>query len=280
VADEIQHGKLSYTNALPSLQQEQVMARILDIDLDVFVSPISCFHTEDRLPDDEHEVWSEEQVQALLENTCCLDRSNPKTGLVFEEHDELFDGIKRLVQQDNFEVPVDLVHVDAHADLACGQGLAMHYVATDLMHQPIDRRLDPVRGGRGLNRGTVLLFLGACGWLQSLTYVHHPADGRDLPELFLDYDPDIEQFFFQIPRCSPEVYRRWASMGIQNWDALKADCINPPEVRVPLRVLPIGELTPARYDFVTLTRSPGFTPRKADALFELMQEYVCRVSAV
>src|ERR1700721_4274969 len=104
------------------------MARLLGIDLDIFVSPIECMHRNNRPQDDLCDIWPAEDVRRFLEDVCHLDRNHPTPGLVFEEHDELFDGAAWLIEQKAIAVPFDLVHVDAHADIACGQGVAMSYV--------------------------------------------------------------------------------------------------------------------------------------------------------
>jgi hypothetical protein len=247
--------------------------RVLDIDRDIFVNPICHVHSDRRLSNEYCEVWRQQDVRRFLEDVCSLRRSDPTPGVVLEEHDDLFDRIARAVDRGTLQAPFDLVHVDAHADMGAGQIHPIRYVLTELMHEPIDLRANPARGEAGLNRGTVLLFIGARGWLQSLTYVHHPDGGQDLPQVFLDFEIASEKFYFRLPRCDPSRFEAWArSFGTaeQLWEA----CGDEAEIKVPFALVPMFDLKPSQYDFVSVTRSPGFTPPKADSLFELIAQYI------
>ena len=191
--------------------------------------------------------------------------------MLFEEHDELFDAIKALVASGTISAPFELVHVDAHADLGVGQWKPYEYLLTDLMHREVEERLDPVRGNEGLNRGTVVLFLAACKWIDKFHYVYHPGDGKDFSELFLDYEPETEQLFLQIPKCSKECLEHSKPPYVPVIE-LSSRC--ELGTRIPFRLTEQKDFQDPGFDFAFLTRSPGFTPPKADALYEQIARYI------
>ena len=252
------------------------MVRILDLDLDIFVTPINQIHSARRPSDLDYEVLPIEKVDNFLIERCGLTEKSPTPGRVFEEHDELFDLIKGLVVSGVVSSPFELVHVDAHADLGAGQWKPYEYLLTDLMHREVKDRLDPVRGCEGLNRGTVVLFLAACEWLGKFHYVYHPDDGEDFSELFLDYDLDTEQLFLQIPKCSKESVQQCKPPFFSITD-LRNRCELGP--RIPFCLTELKDFNEPGFDFVFLTRSPGFTPPKADALFEEIRDSSARLRA-
>ncbi|MEQ9408746.1 MAG: UPF0489 family protein [Fuerstiella sp.] len=247
------------------------MTRVLDIDLDVFVTPIHNIHADSRIDDDACNICPETDVKRFLENDCGLSRDNPMPGMIFEEHDEMFNGIKALVETGHLSSPFELVHVDAHADLGAGQWKPYEYLFTDLMHAEPEKRQDPTRGENGLNRGTVLLFLIACEWINKLHYVHHADDGKDFSEVFLEYESATDESFFQIPRCTKQQFDRWKPPFTNVLDLRKEWELGP---RISFEVTPLQTFSGPGFDFVFLTRSPGFTPPKADRLFDLISEYI------
>ncbi len=247
------------------------MVRILDLDLDIFITPINHIHSPGRLSNDDYEVLSIEDVNRFLTEHCGLTEGAPKPGMTIDEHDELFDVIKELVVKGRVSAPFELVHVDAHADLGAGQWKPYEYLLTDLMHRDVEDRLDPMRGCKGLNRGTVVLFLAACGWLDKFHYVYHPDDGEDFSELFLDYDLDTEQLFLQIPRRSKESIQR-SKPPLGSVRSLLDRCELGP--RIPFCLTELKDFSEPGFDFVFLTRSPGFTPPKADVLFEKIKRFI------
>jgi len=252
--------------------------RVLDIDLDIFVSPINDHHSSTRLRDEKCVLTSDDAIDYFLTHKCGLSSSAPKPGAVFEEHNELFDVLKRLVESNQLADSFELVHVDAHADLGFGQWSPFEYLLTDLMHRPVHERTSPERGPKGLNRGTVLLFIAACEWISKLYYVHHPDDGDDVRELLLDWNDETEQMSLQIPKCTTDEMDRIISYGVtvDRWEMLSECCI--PGRLIPFERSTIESYTgPSEFDFVFLTRSPGFTPRKADAVFEKIRSMICPI---
>jgi hypothetical protein len=274
------------------------MTRILDVDLDIFVTPISQFHSDTRLRDEEYDVVDIETVKRFMEVQCGLCVGAPKPGGVFEEHDELFSAIKSFVQEGRIQTPIDLVHVDAHADLALGQWAPISYLLRDLMHRPAAERLDPILGSGGLNRGSVILFLVATEWLKSLGYVHHPDDGNDFREFFLEYEmgrDELEHPDFEQCRDDPRYQKMLAEAPTTGQSYFHIPRLKDPKAvidllyvdstvprisekgrRIPFNRVPWREFNDPGFDFVFVTRSPGFTPPSADAVFELLCSYVAQ----
>lgn len=249
--------------------------RVLDIDLDIFVTPINHLNSSLRLSDEEYELTPQPIIDQFLIEQCGLNTTAPTPGAVLEEHDELFDVLKDLINSKKVCVPFELVHVDAHADLGMGQWSPFEYLLTDLMHKPAQERTDPLRGDLGLNRGTITLFIAACEWLSKLHYVHHPDDGEDFRELLLHWDVKKEQLSLQIPKCSQDEMNRIKSSGMltERWDRLSKCCTTGRLIPFELSTLD-SYAVPEKFDFVFLTRSPGFTPPKADKVFERIRSFI------
>lgn len=249
--------------------------RVLDIDLDIFVTPINHINSSFRLADEEHELTPQAIIDQFIIEKCGLSTTTPTPGAAFEEHDELFDVLKYLINSKQLLAPFELVHVDAHADLGMGQWSPFEYLLTDLMHKPVHERADPLRGHQGLNRGTVTLFIAACEWLSKLHYVHHPDDGEDFRELLLHWDVEKEQLSLQIPTCSQDDMNRIKSSGMptDRWGRLSNCCSTGRLIPFELSTLD-SYAEPGKFDFVFLTRSPGFTPPKADAVFERIRSFI------
>jgi hypothetical protein len=247
------------------------MTRILDLDLDIFVTPINQIHSDRRLSDDEYNVLPLDQVHHFLTKCCGLIEQAPTPGKVFEEHDELFGHLKCLIDSGALRPPFELVHVDAHADMGAGQWKPYEYLFTDLMHRQAKDRAEPVKGSGGLNRGTVVLFIVACEWLNKIHYVHHADDGKDFCEAFLEYDVQLDKLFFQIPRCSQNQFQQWKPPFNSILDVRETWELGP---RIPFLISPLRDFCEPGFDFVFLTRSPGFTPRKADVVFDEIRKYI------
>jgi hypothetical protein len=249
--------------------------RVLDIDLDIFVTPINHVNSSLRLSDEKHELTPQAIIDRFLIEKCGLSNATPLPGAVLEEHDELFDVLKDLINSKQLLTPFELVHVDAHADLGMGQWSPFEYLLADLMHRPVQERTSPSRGDSGLNRGTVMLFIAACEWLSKFHYVHHPKDGVDFRELLLDWDSEKEQLSLHIPTCLQTDMIQITSSGLltDRWEQLSGCCSPGRLIPFELSTLESYTLT-EKFDFVFLTRSPGFTPPKADALFEQIRSFI------
>ncbi|MCH8969319.1 MAG: UPF0489 family protein, partial [Planctomycetes bacterium] len=118
-----------------------------------------------------------------------MDLQKPILGAEFIEHDELFFYLRNEFESRTLTKPIELFHLDAHADLGLDRSASSNYVMTDLLHRPVKQRAYPKIGGPdGLTPGSWLLFAVACRWIGSLVYVHHPT--LHLPDL-LDIPSEV-----------------------------------------------------------------------------------------
>lgn len=93
---------------------------ILDLDLDAFVRPVADLRHDNhpRLPNDEYEVETLENVKFFLREQCRLDGS--QLGAAREHHVEVLDIITDRINLTTLTPPFVWIHIDAHDDL---QGL-------------------------------------------------------------------------------------------------------------------------------------------------------------
>ena len=96
--------------------------RVLDIDMDFFLSRTCPFAPEGCRPDDAcAEPWSEEKVRAYLENNLALSHARRIPGRTGVTHDEAALYWRELAREGRLAVPFEITHVDAHSDLGIAQ---------------------------------------------------------------------------------------------------------------------------------------------------------------
>ena len=157
--------------------------RVLDLDLDFFLCGTAHYvDSADQPPDaDENPPWLFDIAITFLAERCLLKRRRP--GFVVEHHNELFYRWGEAFEAGQMSKPLEVVHVDAHADLGLGDSSYI-YLMRELAFEPIETRYEILRGRRpdsrsemldlgnyALTDGNWLMFALACGWLSNLTYV-------------------------------------------------------------------------------------------------------------
>ncbi len=244
--------------------------RFLDIDLDAFLDRVAYSKTTDeRLDPEEYKPWPEQQVREFLENGCGLSRQAPVPGRCVVHHDAAFDYWKELVGGSGAQI--DVVHVDAHADLGLGDRSWAHLVVEHLF-QPVPGRADPPRGQRGLNPGSFLAYAVAARWISSITHVHPSCGGGDFPRVhFKDNDP--RSGFLELKGFPADFVEslRWR----QKYQELTAGAATTIEPLVPYRATTMESYRACGpFDHALLAQSPGYTPKTADALIPVIGEYI------
>ncbi|MBL9121531.1 MAG: UPF0489 family protein [Phycisphaerae bacterium] len=243
---------------------------VLDIDLDLFVTPIKTGGDPDIRPDDDATaMWSEEELSLWLEERCRLSRSSPTSGIVVEEHVSAFDYLRDLVRSGRLVKPFDFVHADAHADFGMGTQ-SHHTVCCQMLNRDAEDRDDPPCGDRsGLNSSSWLAFAAACRWFRTLTYVHHDdlrPSYHDIPNIYLRGN-DIAADSIQLKRFAPIPL-----------DSPKRLADHPPlafEPAIPLRLVRTKDFRLcAPPTHLIIARSPGYSPLKADRLLRVLESYV------
>ena len=240
--------------------------RVLDLDLDFFLNRVAQFKSDnERLSDQDYSVWPAVAVRNFLEHQCGLSSEKPIRGRFVEHHDQAFHFWRELIQGGQLEVPFDVVHIDAHADLGMGEN-AHRFLMTELLAKDVHLRPDLAVASGMLGPGNYLAFALACRWLSSLIYVRNPKTGDDLMSVhFKDCDPSTGVLEL----------KRWTDDEFDGHMFRRRKCPHGvPEPQVPFQ-LPLSSeyKADAAFSFIVLSQSPGFTPPAADRLIPVIQEY-------
>lgn len=241
--------------------------RILDLDLDFFISDIALFRVDgnDRLDDTNYKPWSEEETRVFLEKNCGLSKSNRIKGRIIKHHDEAFFFWRELIDKGSLTTPFEVVHVDAHADLGLGDA-SWAYILSELLKFSPEERVNPKTNGiYGLGFSNYLAFSIACRWLSHLTFVHHSKWENDLPfSLLKDFDDSsgaIQLNLFDRKDIDVDRIRKATPIAT--------------EPAVPLRLVNCWDFTTVDpFDYIILCQSPGYTPSSADNLLRIIEEYI------
>ena len=236
------------------------MTRVLDVDLDFFLNDVAFSHgrDDDRLDPSEFWPWPLEQAIEFLEQRCLLRQKVP--GIVVEHHDEVFYRWRGAIAAGALEAPLQVTHVDAHADLGMGDP-GYTYLMSDLLFRDLEDRRDPQAGYGGLDFSNWLLFAIANRWLSELTYVFIEGGGNDIFRWHL-LNFEQEASALELKAVTRSDISRYLG-GSENPPVAHRE---PP---VPFRQVPWEEFQAQEpYDLVCLTRSPSYTPEASDYLFD------------
>jgi hypothetical protein len=240
--------------------------KILDLDLDFFINDIvhNVSDYDSRVDDNYTSTWLEEHVCSFLESQCKLSKSRPIKGKVVEHHHEAFLYWRELILNGQITTPFEVVHVDAHSDLGLGDA-SWAYIMGEILHRPFDNRMFPDIEPHKLNPGSYLAFAIACRWVSKITFVLHPKWRNDLTWIhFKDYD--TSSGIIQLKKYDPKTL-----------DVLSLEKIKPLELEpeVPFTMVKSSEYTETeQFSFVVLSRSPGYTPKSADKLIDIICRYI------
>lgn len=246
--------------------------RILDIDLDFFINDIANFRSDygERLSDDEYFPWEEDKVKEFLECKCGLSKNNKIKGRIFKHHNEAFFFWRELIQNNMLETPFEVIHIDAHADLGLGDA-SWVYIMQNLLHRPLEKRFYPERfryknDYYKFSFANYLAFALGCRWIKTLTFVTHPNWENDLPYLLFK-DLTEESGIIQLRK-----YDKKIDLGVENLNRIKPVEL---EKEVPFYLIPSEQfVNTEEVMFVSLCKSPGFTPKTADKLIPIISEFL------
>ncbi len=188
--------------------------RILDIDLDTFVTPVARFKKEDdpRLPDEEYSIPNIEIIEKLCDKWKI---SNSTPIYPFEHHDQVISVVENLIYQKLLRPPLNWIRIDAHDDFWG------HY--SDL-----------------INFGNYMYEVVRKGWCEKIVWVY-PDNELDFPDCIYDYEKEE---------------------------------VNFDKYRVPINFVTFNEFRATEEPaFVFLCRSPSYTPKKADEIFEFIKNF-------
>ncbi|RKH74833.1 hypothetical protein D7X99_40300 [Corallococcus sp. AB032C] len=247
-------------------------SRFLNIDLDFFLDRIAHSPEGGRLSSEGYRPWTKRRVREFLEGRCGLDRKSKIPGRYAVDHDAAFDCWEELKRQDETLFPLELVHVDAHADLGLGDASWQHIMG-DVLHRPVDERCKAERGPHRLGLGSYLAYAVACRWIGSVEYVHPPKGCKDLPPL-LFRDFRLESGCLEL-RCYAQNELESLVFGESFHGYLRRTRPVSVEPPVPFTASRGDRWkTSAPFDRAFLCQSPGYTPETSDALISIFADYI------
>lgn len=244
--------------------------RFLDIDLDAFLDNVKHWVEPEagRLDDKDFTPWKEERLREFLETQCGLSHATPIDGWFVEHHDTAFHIMLDLVEGGSG--PLEVVHIDAHADLGFGDSSWVDII--NRVARPLPNRRNPSVGHGGLNPGSWLAYALAAELVSELVYVYPDGWGADLHPL---YFPDRDMASGQLLM---KAFTRGGlpMMGtVLDYDRLcdlKPDVTLPP---VPFSMVTLDDYkTTSSFDVGLLCHSPNFTPAASDRLIPIIGEYL------
>jgi hypothetical protein len=230
--------------------------RFLDLDLDFFLNQNAYAHghIQGRLGP-EYIPWTVYRVRRFLEGRCGLFPDALLPGRIVKNHDEVIGFWRTLIKSGALTTPFDVVHIDAHPDMWVGGGL---YLTPGCLHVQPDREL-AVFKMKPAHEGNFLTFALARGWVRSLVWV--PL--RKISEQHPIWDADARTVKARFHRKTS------VKSTVKNPSALEK------ELEIPYRILPWNRFRIHEpFDFMALSRSPGFTPPRSDALIEVIESYM------
>ena len=237
------------------------MRCVLDLDLDFFLSNVCPFADEGKRPGDEcAEAWTEEKMRDFLESTLKLSKARPIPGRVFETHDRALDFWEELIVKGMLSAPFSVTHVDAHTDLGILEK-GYPFIRHTVLAKPVSKRVQTqaYRDMKQLTEANYLAFALAYRWVSALHNVRNPASLPDFPTEMLTEDQKAIHLFTAFPALfeakngkEPVIaYKEYASADLYHADA----------------------------DFcaASLAVSPRYTPKNADSLIKVFEEYIIQI---
>lgn len=249
------------------MRQQEAM-RYLDLDLDYFLDWMPG-----KAPTGQRargfKPSSPAHVRRFLTAQCGLSASSKLPGTFVVHHDEAFDHWLERRHKDLAAFPIEVVHVDSHADLGCGECAWVH-LAVDVLHRPLEERANVEHREGMLTPGSYLAYAGACRWIASLEYVHHPKGlGDDIDRTLLG-EKDLESDTLELKAFTRSDIDAFLD-GRRN--ALRSPVSREPPI--PIRRVNGREWkSSAPFDRAILCHSPDYTPTESDALLPIFWEYI------
>ncbi|MBR4635865.1 MAG: UPF0489 family protein [Clostridia bacterium] len=235
--------------------------RVLDIDLDFFLADCCELADEGERPQlIGHEPWGEDRVRSFLETNCGLSKASPIPGRVFETHDCALLLWDELLKAGKLTAPFSVTHVDAHSDLGIGRP-GPGFVLNSVITLAPDKRADIERYYRmkQLDEANYLLFALAFRWVDALENVRNPRSRPDIPS-FAEKNGEGEYDHIRLSSFASALF----------------EGKNGREPEIPFRVFSdyTAYHTESRFDLISLAISPRYSPREADALIEVVSDYI------
>lgn len=246
------------------------MARMLDIDMDFFLNRIATERIgNERLDEKEYIPWKEQKFRAFLEENCRMSKMEKIRGRIIEEHDEAFYFWKELIKKKEINCPFFITHLDAHTDLKAGYpNKGSKYILSELLHLPMKDRLESVNTHE-MGPANYLSYAIACGFFNSVELVFHSdldCHSAELPKLFFKNESPCSGVIEMKSYSESEVrYQNFGEPGSKDKE-------------IPFRIIRGDDFqVDQNYDFLTFCKSPGYTPKTADFMLDVVKEYIIEV---
>jgi hypothetical protein len=264
------------------------MHTVLDLDLDVFTSPILYWPQDGGRPSGPDKLTaSPEDVRHFLEMQCGLGTQNRIRGREVINHDSAFDAWRDWIQEGTLRAPFSVVHVDAHADMGLG-GAGHLYLLSELLACPAAQRGRPQRGLAAMNAGNYLMFAVANLWVSQITHVfpvtspwsenwNSPSSGRIPPRDYSGHKPNdlfpihfrngnVDSGIIELRHCSRETLDNCAGRQLVE----PVIHLEPP---VPFSLRPVPDFVGSGFTHMVIAQSPKYTPESADKLLSVIRDY-------
>ena len=231
--------------------------RVLDLDLDFFLSAPCPFAEEGERPADACASPMEKaKVREFLEVNCGLNKERPLPGRVFDTHDKALLFWDELNKSGRLTAPFTVTHVDAHTDLGIAQK-GYPFVKHSVLTRPLEKRreFDSFRKMKQLNEANYLVFAIAARLIDKLENIRNPKSLPDFPAEMKSGENKIRLY-----TAFPALFE--AKNGIE------------PEVEYVCYADYAAYRAEEKFDFVSLAISPRYTPKSADGLAEVIREYM------
>ena len=240
-------------------------SRVLSIDLDVFVDPpvLNVKDNDPRPDEDGYRITEASAVEDFLRR-CGLNPAFPARGFVIEHHVELFHRLREMIDNGSLTAPFDLVHADAHADMAAGFSFAPQRIMTYALHRPLAERVR--LAAAEASSADWLAWAVACCWLRSIVHVRRDANSAWARRDYLDCwfrDGDPASGIIEMAAYAPP----------EGW-SLDARPTHT-EPRVEFSTCDLGTYrASSRFDLVAVCHSPAFVPPTGDVLLPILKSVV------
>ena len=234
--------------------------RVLDLDLDFFLSAPCPFAEEGKRPADGcASPMKADAVRTFLEKNCGLSKDHPLPGRVFDTHDKALLFWNELRLEGRLTVPFTVTHVDAHTDLGIAQK-GYPFVRHSVLTRPIEKRFDfdAFREQKQMNEANYLVFAIAARMVGRLENIRNPKSLTDFPAEMKSGENKIRLY-----TAFPSLFE--AKNGIE------------PEVEYLCYEDYTCYRVREKFDFISLAISPRYTPKSADGLAEVIGEYMKEV---
>lgn len=268
------------------------MAVVLDIDLDYFVKAQAhtSFSVKTRLSEDEysHLVWKKDDVIDYIENHLGLSKKKKVLGRFIQGHNESLYFWEELMQEHKLETPFEVIHVDSHADLGLGQ-TSHAFLQGAFLRFPVEirRKIRNTNDGMGITIGDYLLWAIGYQMISKITYCANPFISPEkqmdicwttLKDFKEEYSngKDIFHDIIQLkhnPNCDI------ALLLDDSYEKIYLEGCTIFEPEVPLTVIPtIKDVKfDGNFDYITVAKSPNYTPASADYILDILKEYMIEI---